>query len=268
MNVGWTSLVQTPVDRYFNSEFIKVQKSLKHIKTDLRDLLSVLKGSLSMTNDYREYLNCLGSLGKTPVSWIDEKSRADMAHNIPSFDVYLLSLIKSFQHLSQFSTAASTSSESYVVDLSCIRDPEAFLIATRQLSATKLNVSLEQLELECKIMGKQHVNPKSSTLPVIEVTGLVLHGARWIPEKQRLELHGSLTLTPLAPVSIRWVNPAGRSKVLTQMANSGSVHLPVYTTNDSRNHVLMQVSISEANMHLCSRDDLTLRSVCVTLTKT
>jgi hypothetical protein len=238
------------------------QKTLKLIKSDLQDLQAVVKGTSIITNDQREYLFCLGTLMKTPVNWIDEKSKILMNHHLPSFDIYLLSLIKSFRQLSHYISSFSSVSR-YVVDLTCIRDPEAFLIATRQMSASHLNVSLEQLELECKLVGKQVGSSKTSTLPIFEVTGLVLCGAKWIPEKQRLELQESVASSALAPVSIRWVDPATRSEVLSKMAKT-AVQLPVYI-NASRNHVLMQLSISEGNLHACSEQDLVVRSVCVTL---
>ena len=220
------------------------------MKENLKELISFFAGEAFMTHQLRDVLQALET-HQVPLHWIDDKSKFFSASLQFSIDSFLELISNRWKKLVDISQKGFSS-----IDLKEISDPEAFLIATRQLSAYSMEISLEHLELECSILPKSSQSLKSKT-PTYIITGLQLQGAKWLLERHRLELFDGVSLTSLPSLSITWCDISTRSNSLLK---SPKVMLPVYL-NISRDRMLMNLSIPEANLHLCSAADLILRSV-------
>ena len=134
------------IDLFFQKEFIECKNSLELIKSELRGLSFALQGSLSLTNHQRQIAQNIDA-DIVPPAWIGQKHKC--ANLNVSLNMYLSKLQTRFLLLQE--RAAGTRTVDLIDLKKEVADPEAFLTAFRQVTASNLKISLEKLELEVKI---------------------------------------------------------------------------------------------------------------------
>ncbi|TIA73231.1 hypothetical protein E3P91_01529 [Wallemia ichthyophaga] len=231
------SRAQDPIFRFFKRESDLGRKLYSAVRGDLEDLTGVCKGELKQTNHLRTLMSDL-TKGTVPSNW--------KAYKVPSswtITQWLPDFALRLQQIQRLSNEQNSLSQS-TIWFGGLFFPGSFLTATRQDSAHRTRVSLEELHLELYINDTNEGG--------FAVEGLYLEGAVYVDDK--------LCATNIDPVRLRtcklkWT--AIQNQVL-----QNPVTIPVYLNHKDREVVLFSVKLSAEDT--LSQAKATQRSICLT----
>lgn len=182
--------IADPLYRFWSREHRAGSSLLRTVRLDLNEVVEVCGGTARQTNHNRLLLNDLPK-GIIPSAWRSQYSTPKSM----SLSVWIADFA---ERLSQVvaASAGSANLDRFAVTMGLLFSPGAYLTATRQATAHRSGVSLDQLELEL------HVNDSTPQGGFL-LQNLKLEGAEWT-NQQRLALTDGSTLT-LGASSLVWI---------------------------------------------------------------
>ncbi|KAG2123592.1 dynein heavy chain and region D6 of dynein motor-domain-containing protein [Suillus clintonianus] len=230
-----------PLYRLFFREASIGRKLLDQVCKDLADVVKVCDGELKQTNHLRTLMSSL-TKGTIPPHWKRYKVPKAM-----SVSEWIPDLARRLSQLNDI-TSVQQNLSNVEVWLGGLFFPEAYITATRQAVAHRKRWSLETLHLRLDI---GQMNDPGAFI----VDGLVLEGAAWDAENEKLALNDGQAVR-LNASQIRWVQDDSSNE--EQPADL--VTLPVYLNND-RSDVMFTVDLP-FDRHSASL--VAMRAVCLT----
>ncbi|KAG2345278.1 hypothetical protein BDR05DRAFT_908646, partial [Suillus weaverae] len=230
-----------PLYRLFFREASIGRKLLDQVCKDLADVVKVCDGELKQTNHLRTLMSSL-TKGTIPSHW-----RRYKVPKVMSVSEWIPDLARRLSQLDGI-TSMQQNLSNVEVWLGGLFFPEAYITATRQAVAHRKRWSLETLHLRLDI---GQMNDPGAFI----VDGLVLEGAAWDAENEKLVLNDGQAVR-LNASQIRWVQDDSSNE--EQPADL--VTLPVYLNND-RSDVMFTVDLP-FDGHSASL--VAMRAVCLT----
>ncbi|OJA07948.1 hypothetical protein AZE42_05923 [Rhizopogon vesiculosus] len=230
-----------PLHRLFFREAMIGRKLLDQVRKDLADVVKVCEGELKQTNHLRTLMSSL-TKGTIPTHWRRYKVPKAM-----SVSEWIPDLARRLSQLDGI-TAVQQNLSNVEVWLGGLFFPEAYITATRQAVAHRKRWSLETLHLRLDI---GQMNDPGAFI----VDGLVLEGAAWDAENEKLVLNDGQAVR-LNASQIRWVQDDSSN----EDRPADLVTLPVYLNND-RSDVMFTVDLP-FDGHSASL--VAMRAVCLT----
>ncbi|CAM9536041.1 unnamed protein product [Choristocarpus tenellus] len=208
---------------------------LAKVRADLTAVQKLCKGDIKATNEVRLLMNTLVK-DVVPTSWKSGLVQAAMG----AVD-WLEDFRKRLAHLEALAESdalAGPSAGPYW--LGGLFSPDAFITATRQFVARKLECSLEDLVLDFVIdSGQRPIGDATTAFPL---TGLVLEGAGWSADGDYLTISREHR-TALPRCQICWARRKVNVSSNIGPASKAEVVVPVYL-HDGRSDLIVAVELS------------------------
>jgi dynein heavy chain 1 len=213
---------KNPIFRFLKREVSAATKLLKHVRTDLANLIDMCAGKIKTTNDIRDIARSL-LIETVPQSWkiyITELGVTQWVIDLKNRILQLNKLIKS----NDFGKSD--------IWLGGLIYPEAFLTATRQYVAQCIKVPLDELQLTLNLPSS--IKEQDLEENDFVVSGLSLEGAEWNYDNKKLNMTDNLS-EQLNKSILRW-------NIKTKDSSNHAFHIPVYLTS-MRKQLLFSVLI-------------------------
>lgn len=226
----------TPLGRFFNREATATRKLYKTVVQDLNDLLKIANGNkFSLTNDHRALLKSIQS-GAVPKRWqhYNYPELWSVSIWINDFSQRIVQTHKVSQHFKD-----TNDLQTYPVWLGGLFQSAAWITATRQTAAKKLDKAMEELMLGISLKNDV-ASPTSSNGAhrsiAYPVTGMAIHGAKITGQGSSgggftLDTNINETTFTIKTCYLEWYAKSEKQ----QLSVSPTVNLPVYrnSTRDS-----------------------------------
>ncbi|KAI8974487.1 dynein heavy chain [Pilobolus umbonatus] len=215
-----SSGIKDPLFRFFERENQIARSLLRIIREDLLSLQKVCVGELKQTNHLRQLMNWLNK-GLIPDHWKRYKVPRNASLNSWLADLKLrLEQVESLAHEHSFDTVD--------ISIGSLFTPEAYITATRQVTAQRFKWSLEELVLDIDIGDM-----KPLKTPGYHIRGMRMEGGEWDQHEIRLTSEPTVKL-PMA--TIRWIRKEEKP------VYDNMVELPVYLNSD-RSDLLFTINV-------------------------
>ncbi|TIC37063.1 hypothetical protein E3Q09_01001 [Wallemia mellicola] len=230
------SRAQDPIFRFFKRESEIGRRLYNTIRCDLDDLISVCKGEMKQTNHLRKLMNDL-TKGTVPSHWKIYRvpNSWTITQWVPDFSLRL-------QQIQRLVGEQNTLSQS-TIWFGGLFFPGSYLTATRQESAHRTRISLEELQLELYIDNSEETG--------FAIDGLYLEGADYEG--------GKINATNLDPIKLNTCKLKWTERRNHEISNA--VSLPVYLNLKDREVVLFSANLSAVDG--LSEAEVTQRSICL-----
>ena len=227
----------TPLGRFYSREATSTKSLYKTVIEDLTDLLTVANGGrISLTNDLRAIIKSIQS-GNVPKKWQKYKYPGLWTTSvwIKDFGKRVAQTHKISEHYKK-----TNDLQSFPVWLGGFFQPAAWVTATRQTAAQKLDKAMEELVLGISL-NSQINNKNSNSNSSFPVIDLCIHGAKITKGNQyypTLDTNTNETTFTVNMSYLEWSCKADQQKV-----QYPAVTLPVYR-NSTREDLLFTLEFN------------------------
>ncbi|RKP02777.1 hypothetical protein CXG81DRAFT_10371 [Caulochytrium protostelioides] len=231
--------------RGFEREVAQAARLLQRVRQDLARLKTVLATQHAWTNDLRVMAAEL-SKGSVPRHWQQYRVPRGMA--VHTWVADLERRLRQWAHLAtvipqQQTSGEGTAAETEPIWLGGLFAPEAYITATRQTIAHRLQWPLEQLHLHARLVPALTPDgvptaapPTTADAPWFAVTGLHLHGARLCPDGGGIASSSARDGPRPVTLFLTWRKPSARDAAAADPVST--LALPLYLNTDRSQLVL------------------------------
>lgn len=220
--------VSSAVYRFYSREVRIGSRTLFNVRRALREVVAVCTGAEKPTQQLREVIAALKA-GAVPLDW----ARAYTIAPTLTAGQWIGDFKRRVEQLESVVNSGVSRLRSTGVWLGGLFAPEAYLMALRQVVASKNKWSLEEVALEVQM----NVAPDAlaALADGMVVHGMTLEGAAWDSAAQELALASAIA-HPLENATLSWVNKA-------TLSDRRRISVPVYL-NRNRSEMLFTVDLA------------------------